>query len=78
MAEVNTNDVPTITIDEVAYAIPDLNENARELIGLYQEAQNDMLAARRKSIIAETASNSLGKLVSDAVKEQYAKTSEVE
>lgn len=63
---------PSITIDDVSYEIESLADKSKELLGLHQEAQNDMLAARRKATIAEVAVAALANMVAASVKEDPA------
>ena len=66
----NQDGKPTITIDNVNYEIESLTDKTKELLALHQEAQQDMLAARRKATISEVAVQSLANMVSASVKEE--------
>ena len=68
----NQDGKPTITIDDVSYEIESLTDKSKELLALHQEAQQDMLAARRKATISEVAVQSLANMVSASVKEEAA------
>jgi hypothetical protein len=71
MAEVNT---PTITLDDETYEIESLSDKSKELLGLYQQAQNDMVRIRREAAIAEVAVNSLVQMVAQSIKEEGEET----
>ena len=66
----NQDGKPTITIDNVNYEIESLTDKTKEILALHQEAQQDMLAARRKATISEVAVQSLANMVSASVKEE--------
>ena len=66
----NQDGKPTITIDDASYEIESLTDKSKELLALHQEAQQDMLAARRKATISEVAVQSLANMVSASVKEE--------
>jgi len=68
----NQDGKPTITIDDVNYEIESLTDKTKEILALHQEAQQDMLAARRKATISEVAVQSLANMVSASVKEEAA------
>jgi len=68
----NQDGKPTITIDDVNYEIESLTDKTKEILALHQEAQQDMLAARRKATISEVAVQSLANMVAASVKEEAA------
>tara|TARA_R100000322_G_scaffold165166_1_gene130243 strand:+ start:349 stop:612 length:264 start_codon:yes stop_codon:yes gene_type:complete len=71
MAEesINTGS-PTITLDDTTYEINGLSDKSKELLGLYQQAQQDMVKLRRDTVIAEIAVNSLTQMVAQSIKEE--------
>mgnify|MGYP000279269352 FL=1 len=66
----NQDGKPTLTIDDVSYEIDALTDKTKEILGLHQEAQQDMLSARRKAVIAEVAVSQLASMVSASIKEE--------
>ena len=66
----NQEEKPVIIIDVVSYEIDALTDKTKEILGLHQEAQQDMLAARRKATIAEVAVSQLASMVSASIKEE--------
>jgi len=63
-------ETPSIVIDDESYEIESLSDKAKELLSLHQEAQQEMLSARRKALVAEVAVNSFVQMISAAVKEE--------
>lgn len=61
---------PSIVVDDQSYEIESLSDKTKELLSLHQEAQQKMLEARRKAVIAEVAVNGLVQMISAAVKEE--------
>ena len=66
----NQDGKPTLTIDDVSYEIDALTDKTKEILGLHQEAKQDMLSARRKAVIAEVAVSQLASMVSASIKEE--------
>lgn len=61
---------PSIVVDDQSYEIESLSDKTKELLSLHQEAQQKMLEARRKAVIAEVAVSGLVQMISAAVKEE--------
>lgn len=69
MDSVAQEETPSIVVDDQSYEIESLSDKAKELLSLHQEAQQKMLEARRKAVIAEIAVSGLVQMISSAVKE---------
>lgn len=63
---------PSIVVDGQEYVIEDLPQEIKELLGLYQEANQMMLGARRQAAIHELAVQNLSKMITEKVKEEPA------
>lgn len=69
MDSIAQEETPSIVVDDQSYEIESLSDKAKELLSLHQEAQQKMLEARRKAVIAEIAVSGLVQMISSAVKE---------
>ena len=69
MDSIAQEETPSIVVDDQSYEIESLSDKAKELLSLHQEAQQKMLEARRKAVIAEIAVTGLVQMISSAVKE---------
>ena len=69
MDSIAQEETPSIVVDDQSYEIESLSDKAKELLSLHQEAQQKMLEARRKAVIAEIAVSGPVQMISSAVKE---------
>lgn len=63
-----TDELQTVTIDDVTYAIEDLSDEVKELLSLHAQANEMMIGARRQAVIHEVSVTNLGALIAQKVK----------
>jgi len=61
---------PTLTINDKEYLIDDLSDKVKELISLYDQAQQMSVAAKRQAAIHDVSIDSLVKMVEEELQEK--------